>query len=447
MIAVKKPHAKIYSEATYVNVQKDTRDGRKNGTKCCHNDNYTKGYQRISKVALGVCGVVIVLLVASFYMYRKRKKTILIKLQQRFFQQNGGLLLQQQIASYKGSNQTTPKIFTVEELQDATNNFDEARILGKGGQGTVYKGVLTDDNIVAIKRSKLNHISQVEQFINEVVLLSQINHRNVVKLLGCCLETEVPLLVYEYVSNGTVYDHLHHDHDYSQSFQLDWKVRLQIATEAAGALAYLHFAASMPIIHRDVKISNILLDHNLTTKVSDFGTLRIISLDHTQLTTLMQGTLGYLDPEYFHTSHLTEKSDVYSFGVVLAELLTGRKALSFALPEMDRNLALYFISFMEQGNLLQIVDTCILEVAKVEELIEFANITKWCLRVKGEERPTMKEVAMGLERLRIEEKINQKSSDLLALKKANTSASTFQIEDDSGGQNGASFSMCRFHIG
>ncbi|MED6216735.1 hypothetical protein PIB30_010482 [Stylosanthes scabra] len=285
-------------------------------------------------------------------------------------------------------------------------------------QGTVYKRVLTDYNIVAIKRSKLNDISQVEQFINEVVLLSQINHRNVVKLLGCSLETE-----------------------------LDWKVRLRIATKAAGALAYLHSAASVPVIHRDVKTSNILLDHNLSTKVTDFGTSTIIPLDHTQLTTLVQGTLEYLDPEYFHTSHLTEKSDVYSFGVVLAELLTGRKALSFFLPEMDRNLALYFVSSMEQGNLLQIVDTCILEVAKVEELIEFANITKWCLRVKREERPTMKEVAMGLERLRIEAKINQESSDLSALKEANTSASTFQIEDDGGGQNGTSFSMCRFHIG
>ncbi|MED6148485.1 Wall-associated receptor kinase 3 [Stylosanthes scabra] len=271
--------------------------------------------------------------------------------------------------------------------------------------------------------------------------LAKINHRNVVKLLGCYLETEVPLLVYEYVSNDTVFDRLHHDHE------LDWKVRLRIATEAAGALAYLHSAASVPIIHKDIKTSNILLDHNLTTKVSDFRTSRIIPLDHTQLTTLVQGTLGYLDPEYFHTSHLTEKSDVYSFGVVLAELLTERKALSFALPEMDRNLALYFVSSMEKGNLLQIVDICILEVAKVEELIEFANITKWCLRVKREERPTMKEVAMGLERLRIDEKIILGSSDLSALKEANTSASTFQIEDDSGGQNGASFSTRRFHIG
>ncbi|XP_020963615.1 putative wall-associated receptor kinase-like 16 [Arachis ipaensis] len=342
---------------------------------------------------------ILVLFVASFNAYCGLRKRKLNKLKEQFFQQNGGLLLQQKIAKHRGSIETA-KIFSIEELKKATNNFDEVKILGRGGYGIVYKGLLQDNKTVAIKKSKISDQSQIEQFINEVVILTQINHTNVVKLLGCCLETQVPLLVYEFIQGGTLNDHLHGQ---NQSLKLNWKTRLRIAAETAGALAYLHSATCPPIIHRDVKTTNILLDHNLKAKVSDFGASKIVPLDKTELSTLVQGTVGYLDPEYFHTSHLTEKSDVYSFGVVLAELVTGRKALCFDLPEDDRNLAMYFISSMNKGRLLQILDNQITNEAKPEQLMEFANIAKRCLRLKGEERPTMKEVATELEGLRIME--------------------------------------------
>ena len=340
------------------------------------------------------------LLLGGSWIYWGLKKRKLIKLREKFFQQNGGLLLQQQLSNHRGSIETA-KIFSAEELKKATNNYDESTVLGQGGYGTVYRGVLPDNKVVAIKKSKISDQSQIEQFINEMIVLTQINHRNVVKLLGCCLETEVPLLVYEYITNGTLSNHIH---DKGLSFSLSWEKRLKIVADSAGALAYLHSATSVPIIHRDVKTTNILLDDNYTAKVSDFGASRLIPLDQTQLNTLVQGTFGYLDPEYFHTSQLTEKSDVYSFGVVMAELLTGKKAVSFDRPESDRNLAMYFVSAVKEDHLLQILEDHIVNEGNIEQLKEVANLAIRCLRVRGEDRPSMKEVAMELEGLRIMEK-------------------------------------------
>ena len=248
-------------------------------------------------------------------------------------------MLQQQISSNEGTIEKT-KLFDSNELQKATGNFSIDRILGQGGQGTVYKGMLEDGKIVAIKKSKVVDEAQLSEFINEVVILSQINHRNVVQLLGCCLETEVPLLVYEFIPNGTLSQYIH---EQNEEFPFTWKMRLQVATEVAGALSYLHSAASFPIYHRDIKSTNILLDEKYRAKVADFGTSRTISLEQTHLTTIVFGTFGYLDPEYFQSSQFTEKSDVYSFGVVLVELLTGQKAISATRSDEGRNLATYFV--------------------------------------------------------------------------------------------------------
>ncbi|RZC75455.1 hypothetical protein C5167_050943 [Papaver somniferum] len=281
----------------------------------------------------------------------------------------------------------------------ATNRYDEAQVLGRGGHGTVYKGTLSDNRIVAIKRSNLMEQNQIQLFINEVIILTQINHRNVVKLLGCCLETEVPLLVYEYASCGTLFHHIHYKGAPEMS-SLTWEIRLRIAFEIASAVAYLHSAASPPIIHGDIKSANILLDENYTAKVADFGASRLVPLDHTHINTLVQGTLGYLDPDYFNTSQLTDKSDVYSFGVVLVELLTGEKPICFERPEEQRNLATYFTSLVEDANVLELIDAQVAEDGNLEQILAVAALAQKCLKLKSKERPSMQQIAANLQGLR-----------------------------------------------
>ncbi|KAI3908343.1 hypothetical protein MKX01_027365 [Papaver californicum] len=307
----------------------------------------------------------------GFLLSLSIRKQKLIKLKEKFFQKNGGLLLRQHLSSFNGGAEST-KIFIAEELEMATFS----QVLGRGGHGTVYKGTLLDNRTVAIKKSNITEQSQIEQFVNEVIILTQINHRNVVKLLGCCLETEVPLLVYEYVSCGTLFQHIHHKGAAEMSY-LAWEIRLRIAFEIASAVAYLHYAASPPIIHRDIKSTNVLLDQNYTAKVSDFGASRLVPLDHTHINTLVQGTLGYLDPEYFNTSQLTDKSDVYSFGVVLIELLTG-----------------------EDTNVLELIDAQVAKDANLEQILAVAELARKCLNLKGEDRPSMQQIAADLQGLR-----------------------------------------------
>ncbi|XP_068319469.1 wall-associated receptor kinase 2-like [Pyrus communis] len=385
-------------------------DGMKTGTGCSKDNgsNLSKSI-RLLIISLAVTVASLIFLVGGSWAYWGMKKNNYNKRREKYFKENGGMLLQQRLASRQGGFVETTKIFTAEELDKATDNYNDSRVLGEGGYGTVYKGILPDNEVVAIKKSKIGASIHSEQFINEVIVLSQVNHRNVVKLLGCCLETPVPLLVYEFIASGTLYYHLHNVE--SKEPSLSWELRLKIAAETAGALAYLHSSTSMPIIHRDVKTTNILLDENYTAKVSDFGASRLIPLDKAQITTLVQGTLGYLDPEYFHSNQLTEKSDVYSFGVVLVELLTRKVALSFTSPEEERNLANFFVCSVERGRLTQILDDDIVTERNLETLERVANLASRCLRVKREERPTMKKVAMELEGMQTAAKHPRRSAD------------------------------------
>ncbi|KAI8558885.1 hypothetical protein RHMOL_Rhmol04G0130800 [Rhododendron molle] len=374
----------------------DGFDGTTNGTGCPPNAPIVPKASQFSALTLGLTFGFLSLLISVTLLHFGIKRRKLIKLREKFFQQNGGLLMKQKLSSIDGTraDQST-KFFTVEELKKATNNYAEDRIVGEGAYGVVYKGILPDQRVVAIKKSKVMDVNQVEQFINELLILTQVNHRNVVKVLGCCFESKVPELVYEYISNGTLSQHIHKTFSW-----LTLDHRLRIAVEAASALSYLHSAASIPIIHRDIKSANILLDSNYVAKIADFGASRLVPLDQTQVTTLVQGTLGYLDPEYLQSSQLTEKSDVYSFGMVLAELMTGKKPICLERSEAERNLATYFIVSMKENRLSQILEPRVLREGTLEQLQAIAELVKRCLCLKSEERPAMKEVVTELERLR-----------------------------------------------
>ncbi|CAO2041946.1 unnamed protein product [Urochloa humidicola] len=343
-------------------------------------------------IGVGSGAGLILLVLISIIMIRKFKYRRAQKLKHKFFMQNRGQLLQQLIS--QKADIAERMIITIDELARATNNFDKSRELGGGGHGTVYKGILSDLHVVAIKKSKITVRKEIDEFINEVAILSQINHRNVVKLYGCCLETEVPLLVYEFVPNGTLHEHLHVETPRS----LPWENRLRIAAETAKALAYLHSSVSIPIIHRDIKSSNILLDDSLVSKVSDFGASRYIPMDKSGLTTRVQGTIGYLDPMYFYTGRLTERSDVYSFGVILIELVTRKKPFSYLSPDGD-GLVAHFANLLTEGNLGEILDPQVLDEGG-PEVQQVSILAASCTKLRGEERPTMRKVEHTLEGLR-----------------------------------------------
>ncbi|KAG6512244.1 hypothetical protein ZIOFF_030341 [Zingiber officinale] len=329
-------------------------------------------------------------------LWRILKKRNLQNRKKKFYRRNLDLLKKEQSSTDEIVTERM-KIYELDELEKATNYFDKTRVVGGGGHGKVYKGILLDQRVVAIKMPKITNESELGQFINEVFILSQTNHRNVVKFMGCCLETEVPLLVFEFISGGTLSDHLLNHEQFSP---LSFEDRLRIAYEVARALSYIHSEASITIFHRDVKSSNILLDERNIAKLADFGASRAVTCDTNSVTTIVQGTYGYLDPEYHQTGRLTDKSDVYSFGVILAELLTGTTAIPYQINNEVRHLVMDFIASLKDNSLPEILDPLVLEEAKEEILGKFSRLIERCLKLNGTERPTMKEVEEELEAMR-----------------------------------------------
>ncbi|GLJ23921.1 hypothetical protein SUGI_0454540 [Cryptomeria japonica] len=307
-------------------------DGFTNGTGCIS----TSSNRLVFAAIIGsVSSFVVVSLAASLLVWRLKKRHLKL-VEAKYYQQ-----LPQHIASTVGRESL--RIFSAKELARACNNYSKEMVLGSGGFGTVFKGILPDDTVVAIKKSnQAINLEDDHEFLNETTILSQINHRNIVKLLGCCIQTKFPLLVSEFVPNGTLFEHLH-----SKERILSWASRLQIAIETGEALAYLHSGASQPIFHRD-------------------------------------------------TYQLTEKSDVYSFGVVLVELLTALKPICVERASHEWSLSSLFLSRLNSNRFTEIFDSKVLEEENMQQMEDMARIAREGLRFERRKRPSMKEVVEEL---------------------------------------------------
>ncbi|KAH1089892.1 hypothetical protein J1N35_017149 [Gossypium stocksii] len=311
----------------------------------------------------------------------------------------------------KGDSFACVHVFTYKELEEATNNFDSNRELGDGGFGTVYYGKLRDSRTVAVKRLYENNYRRVEQFMNEVDILTRLRHPNLVSLYGCTSRhSRELLLVYEYVENGTVADHLHGE--CAKPGALPWHIRLDIAIETASALKYLH---ASDIIHRDVKTNNILLDNYFHVKVADFGLSRLFPTDVTHVSTAPQGTPGYVDPEYHQCYQLTSKSDVFSFGVVLTELISSKPAVDIMRHRHEINLWNMAINKIQNRALHELVDPS-LEFEtdeKVRKKITLvAEVAFQCLQNEKDMRPTMAQVFEALVGIQSEEYKKEKGEEI-----------------------------------
>lgn len=328
---------------------------------------------------------------------------------------------------HRSSSTPLPPIFTYEVLESSTNRFDPNRKIGDGGFGTVYLGTLPNGKIVAVK-----HLHKVKPhpstaaistkaFCNEILILSSINHPNMVKIHGYCPDPRALLLVYDYVPNGTLAEHLHCVRKRRRKGYLNWKIRVDIALQIATAMEYLHFDLVPPIVHRDITSSNIFVENDMRVKLGDFGMSRIMgNMNDTAalsgggsgcgcVWTGPQGTPGYLDPDYYRSFMLTEKSDVYSFGVVLWELVTGMRAVDGEREKGEVVLVDFVVEKIQMRLLEQVVDKVLLrecgggggggeEVMRGVEAV--AELAFRCVAVDKDDRPDAREVVAELRRIR-----------------------------------------------
>nr|XP_019708256.1 probable leucine-rich repeat receptor-like protein kinase At5g49770 [Elaeis guineensis] len=288
-----------------------------------------------------------------------------------------------------------PRMFSFEELRKCTNDFSEANDIGNGSYGKVYRGILNDGQLVAVKRAQQGSMQGGLEFNTEIELLSRVHHKNLVTLVGFCVDQGEQMLVYEYVPNGTLKESL----SGKSGVRLGWKRRLRVALGASRGLAYLHELANPPIVHRDIKSSNILLDCHLNAKVSDFGLSKPLGVDGKgYVTTQVKGTMGYLDPEYYMTQQLTEKSDVYSFGVLLLELITAKKPLERG-RYIVREVRVVMDKTKDFYGLHELLDPAIGLGTTLGGFEKYVDLAIQCVEESGNDRPTMSEVVKEIENI------------------------------------------------
>ncbi|KAL8218379.1 hypothetical protein R6Q57_021752 [Mikania cordata] len=305
--------------------------------------------------------------------------------------------------------------FTFRELATATQNFNNVNLIGEGGFGSVYKGRLESGKVVAIKQLNLNGVQGNQEFIVEVLMLSLLRHSNLVTLIGYCTDGDQRLLVYEYMPLGSLENHLF-DLDPDQE-PLDWRTRLKIAVGAARGLEYLHCKANPPVIYRDLKSSNILLDHDFKSKLSDFGLAKLGPVgDNTHVSTRVMGTYGYCAPDYAMSGKLTLKSDIYSFGVVLLELITGRKAIDMTKKGGEQNLVAWARPFLkDRKKFVQLVDPMLQGRFSVRSVHHVIAVTAMCLQEQANFRPLIGDIVVALEYLASQAEMSENHKSLTTI--------------------------------
>ncbi|KAK4383027.1 putative leucine-rich repeat receptor-like protein kinase [Sesamum angolense] len=366
----------------------------------------------LAGITTGCAFMVLVLAALGIYAFRQKKRAEkAVSLSRPFGGNDAGGAPQ-----LKGA-----RWFSYDEVKKCTNNFSESNQIGSGGYGKVYRGVLSTGQVVAIKRALQGSMQGGLEFKTEIELLSRVHHKNLVSLVGFCFEQGEQMLVYDFMANGTLRESL----SGKSGIHLDWKRRIKVALGSARGLAYLHELAHPPIIHRDVKSTNILLDENLTAKVADFGLSKLVSdISKGHVSTQVKGTLGYLDPEYYMTQQLTEKSDVYSFGVVMLELITSRQPIEkgkYIVREvriaMDKNDETHY-------GLREMMDPAIRDTPNLIGFPRFLELAMQCVEESASDRPTMSEIVKSLETILQNNGINTNTTS------ASSSATEFGAAKD-----------------
>lgn len=294
------------------------------------------------------------------------------------------------------------KLFSIDELKCATDNFHPRNKIGRGGFGTVYKGTLKNGTLVAVKKLSALSKQGVNEFLTEIDIISNVRHSNLVELIGCCLHGSERILVYEYVENSSL-DHALLGHN-SERSKLNWEKRASICLGTSRGLMFLHEELEPYIVHRDIKASNILLDANFMPKIGDFGLAKLFPDDITHISTRVAGTTGYLAPEYAMHGQLTKKADIYSFGVLVLEIVSGRSISDFPRSEMEKHLLEWAWQLHEEGRLKEVVDSTLQQYPE-DEVLRYTKVALFCTQAAAQRRPSMSQVVEMLSKpIRLNEK-------------------------------------------
>ncbi|KAK4285851.1 hypothetical protein QN277_002488 [Acacia crassicarpa] len=306
-------------------------------------------------------------------------------------------------------------IFTFKEIKAATNNFNIANKIGEGGFGPVYKGTLPNGTIIAVKQLSAKSKQGNREFVNEIGMISALQHPYLVKLYGCCVEGDQLLLIYEFMENNSLASALFGSKELG--LKLDWPIRHKICVGIASGLAYLHEESRLKIVHRDIKATNVLLDKDLNPKISDFGLAKLVEEDNTHISTRIAGTYGYMAPEYAMHGYLTDKADIYSFGIVALEIVSGRVNTIHRAKEEAIYLLDWARILKEKGELLELVDPRLGSNFDKEQVMVMVQVALLCTNITPAVRPTMSSVVSMLEGKRVVEEIVSESSEALDEKK------------------------------